>query len=1319
MTFLCGYLFLCLSALLSPGLHQPPLSILQGGHILNIPPKLQQAFDNGNLEPVTYAELITEVLDAPASQNPAISGTNVDLTDPKAIRMNYPDSAGATSTFIDIGNTDQIVARPFFSTFTRGLSAGSYGFGPIGYQTFTLGEDSDAGQAKRLKNIHIDISATVQTSSIWQYKAAIFGVQGDLTLIDSNGVRIRSLAAIDNGIVSSNSVSAITTAKTSITFNFDNDLKGGNRYALILYLQSVPGATVGSTNVMKAEWYGSKTKQFPNERSVFIPTSRTGDFFDGEFSLQVDLAEYDPSPSPVVAVKFDLLETPTEAGEFSILDRNEKIIDAVTGLEQETSTAYHAWTTNATYAKGTGLDLGVIDISDTESLKIQTTELSRYYLLEVSLAATANGLRSPTFKGAIVKFPKTGALARLSSHPLPNFIDPVITAIKSAPIVPTKMDISNPITKRGKAKLNLVDIGGEITRLAIKQNLLNFTIEIRVGHAPTAKTKDDLALVFSGKITDYTYSEGELSITVEDRTKNLDIRIPRLGTDILRLKRVVIDSGEVKRDWKRDTIPGMLKDILKNESGILSRYIDTASIDAIELNLKAGDTLSPWKTPKEIREPEEASGLIKDVLNLIGGYLVSLEDGRIKIIQWPRPGPALGTWDADILTVDDKQPAGLIKSLVNFCMVSFDIKGDASNKGISAVADVDSIDEWAPGSEEHVSDRFIKTELLGDQLNYNGETIAHKVANRVVKTYKNGVVPMNVVTPFDQFRFQVGDFINITSPVFLKKFNLGSTARKFMITEKKPDIENNKISWSLMEDINHNRLPTAKFSSSVFFGTPSFNVTFTDASRDSDGTINAWAWDFDYDGVNFANPPDSTLQNPTHTYITSNIGIKRVRLKVTDNLGGQDETESTIRVLGAPTAIINATPSAPDQPPTTLLSSGSYGRTGEITKTEWDIGYNGVTFVSDFEGESTNVIHLSTDLIVALRVTDEDWAVSAIVTITIPASTKAIVPGVDVSSLLTTQWQKKDNPKNFWLTAVAWSQSLRLYVAVGLRDGGDAYVVTSSDGEDWTERANPKNQNLNGVAWSPELSLFVAVGQLDGVDAYIITSTNGITWLEQTNPSNFTLLAVTWSPELSLFVAVGGFTTDPDAYIITSPNGTAWTERINPKNITLRDVEWSPELSLLVAVGDSDGVDSYLITSPDGITWLERANPSNLRLRSVTWSPKLSLFVAVGDFDGTDAYLVSSPNGMDWTERENPRNNILQSVVWNGFIFLAVGGSVIEKYIIGSRNGFDWFRRDTGISGSNQLLALSWNDARFLAVGQAGGPGVNADIFSSLSMIGE
>ncbi|RKY16118.1 MAG: hypothetical protein DRP63_06005, partial [Planctomycetota bacterium] len=85
------------------------------------------------------------------------------------------------------------------------------------------------------------------------------------------------------------------------------------------------------------------------------------------------------------------------------------------------------------------------------------------------------------------------------------------------------------------------------------------------------------------------------------------------------------------------------------------------------------------------------------------------------------------------------------------------------------------------------------------------------------------------------------------------------------------------------------KLLSVNFEASSTQGTAPLTVNFTDKSR---GNVTQWEWDFDNDGT-----PDSTQQNPTHTYSTP--GWYTVKLTVTGPAGsGTCVKEKLILVAG-------------------------------------------------------------------------------------------------------------------------------------------------------------------------------------------------------------------------------------------------------------------------------------------------------------------------------------------------------------------------------------------------------------------------------------
>jgi PKD repeat protein len=88
--------------------------------------------------------------------------------------------------------------------------------------------------------------------------------------------------------------------------------------------------------------------------------------------------------------------------------------------------------------------------------------------------------------------------------------------------------------------------------------------------------------------------------------------------------------------------------------------------------------------------------------------------------------------------------------------------------------------------------------------------------------------------------------------------------------------------------------PVAAFAYSPSSPSVNQNVSFTDNSTDSDGTINSWAW-------NFGDGKSSSQQNPAHTFTSP--GIFTVTLTVTDDGGATDNTSRSVTVSVPPPEI--------------------------------------------------------------------------------------------------------------------------------------------------------------------------------------------------------------------------------------------------------------------------------------------------------------------------------------------------------------------------------------------------------------------------------
>ena len=173
-----------------------------------------------------------------------------------------------------------------------------------------------------------------------------------------------------------------------------------------------------------------------------------------------------------------------------------------------------------------------------------------------------------------------------------------------------------------------------------------------------------------------------------------------------------------------------------------------------------------------------------------------------------------------------------------------------------------------------------------------------------------------------------------------------------------------------------NQIPEASFTydpmEDIYADT---EITFTDTSTDTDGTIASWAWDFGDDAT-------STAQNPTHAYTA--IGTYTVTLTVTDDDGNASEAytaDITVSYV-PPTADFTYDPMVNITVNVTTITFTDASTAGDanITSWMWDFG-------DDTNSTDQNTTHMYTavgDYTVTLTVTDENEEIGTkTVTITV------------------------------------------------------------------------------------------------------------------------------------------------------------------------------------------------------------------------------------------------------------------------------------------------------------------------------------------------
>jgi PKD repeat protein len=138
-----------------------------------------------------------------------------------------------------------------------------------------------------------------------------------------------------------------------------------------------------------------------------------------------------------------------------------------------------------------------------------------------------------------------------------------------------------------------------------------------------------------------------------------------------------------------------------------------------------------------------------------------------------------------------------------------------------------------------------------------------------------------------------------------------------------------------------NRPPVAGFTFSPASPKTLEQVTFTSTSTDSDGTIAAYAWDLDNDGLF----NDGAAASAARSFPVANPYT--VKLRVTDSNGATDTITKTVTAVNqAPKAAFTTSPGAPTTDGPVSFTSASTDPEGLPLTTSWDLDNNG-TFESN------------------------------------------------------------------------------------------------------------------------------------------------------------------------------------------------------------------------------------------------------------------------------------------------------------------------------------------------------------------------------------
>jgi hypothetical protein len=324
----------------------------------------------------------------------------------------------------------------------------------------------------------------------------------------------------------------------------------------------------------------------------------------------------------------------------------------------------------------------------------------------------------------------------------------------------------------------------------------NLHASIQIGMYREDITESDLAYTFQGKVDGYRVGMEEVSISLKDGTKDLSakwpagIPTPKAGIHMVDVIKAILDDVEIAARYISEGSLDTLKATVGDGSPASANYVVYRDSSP---PVAAGDTT--------ITEPETAKKVVGELLELLGAFMVSQEDGRIYVVEYSSSQASVGVpWTVDDF-VEDPIYNPDVENLINDTFVYFDWNGEGTDAddflNLETSPDNTSITNWG-----ETNTRIIKSKWLAGSAadGYYGEELAIHIGARETERRKNGMGVFPVKTSLAKFETQTGDMVDIDMSDLIINPDVGDgDVRKFMVVSKDPDWANDTISWYLVE----------------------------------------------------------------------------------------------------------------------------------------------------------------------------------------------------------------------------------------------------------------------------------------------------------------------------------------------------------------------------------------------------------------------------------------------------------------------------------------------------------------------------------------
>lgn len=371
-----------------------------------------------------------------------------------------------------------------------------------------------------------------------------------------------------------------------------------------------------------------------------------------------------------------------------------------------------------------------------------------------------------------------------------------------------RLNPENFITEGSSLELSLTDLPLMLETILRDEYIKGMPVTIDFGFWAPDMTPSDLTPYYQGVVEDYKVSEELATFQLRDASKSLKRKLPETPPG-------EGPAGVLEYDGLH--MVDVVQDLI-DRSGVLPRFVDLESFANTKADMGVGvgdpdpadfivyrtdDLVGAGGPDTSIKRPQPANKHVKELLELIGAYLVTQEDGRLQMILYDAADPSVDDWHEGVdIRQGSSFDARLEETLKNVAVVYYDWDGDGSENadfgGIYVVDDADSVLAWGQVNKI-IETKWLAQEPAAGNI-YNGRALSGFIAAREADRLKNGVGTYTCTTRLDKLEIQVGDMVTIYHDLIVSKNNqVPGAGAKMLVVKKTWAIDSGVISWELVE----------------------------------------------------------------------------------------------------------------------------------------------------------------------------------------------------------------------------------------------------------------------------------------------------------------------------------------------------------------------------------------------------------------------------------------------------------------------------------------------------------------------------------------